>query len=111
MATAASNAPEPATIQLVFAAPSERHKLYLMFEELRQNLRHCRARGVGVAILAGKDAYNGEIQELFHALRGNFAGPCSLALVEDPRFALWLLDCALVALDARASPMLAPTWC
>ena len=94
-------APAPAPIQLVFAAPKERHRLYLMFEELRHNLRRCSARGVGVLILAGSDSCNGEIHELFHTLRSDFSGPCSLGFVEDTRFALWSLDCALVALGAR----------
>ena len=94
-------ASEPAPIQLVFVAPRERNRLYLMFEELRQNLRRRRARGVGVVIVAGKAAGHGEIRELFHGLSRDFAGPCSLVLVEDPRLALWSLDGALVALGAR----------
>ena len=92
---------EPAAIQLVFAAPRERHRLYLMFEALRRKLGGCSARGVGVLVIAAADAADGEVRELFHNLRVDFAGACSLALVEDPRFALWSLDCALVALGAR----------
>ena len=99
---------EETGVALIFVAPSDRHSLYLFFEELRHNVSQCAISGVGLVILAGQELRHGEIHELFAQITEDFPGPASLLFVPDGRFALWALDSILLMIGIRKFVFVGP---
>lgn len=99
---------KPAARALVFVAPSERHSLYLLFEELRHKLSASETQGLALVVVAGKDQRHGEIHELFAQLSDAFSGPSNLVFVADAQYALWALDSILVMLGASYFVFIGP---
>jgi hypothetical protein len=93
---------EEAESALIMTAPSDRHSLYLFFEELRHNLSACAISGMGLVVIAGQELQHGEIHELFGQLADNFSGPASLVFAPDGRHALWTLDSVLLMAGIRS---------
>jgi hypothetical protein len=99
---------EEASAALIMAAPSDRHSLYLFFEELRHNLSACAIHGMGLVIIAGQEWLHGEIHELFGQVAEEFSGPASLLFAPDGRHALWTLDSALLMAGIRSFVFIGP---
>jgi hypothetical protein len=93
---------------LIFVAPTERRRLYYLFESLRQNLSSRSGEGVGLVIVASDVLRHGEIRELFAEISELFVGPSSLVFVQDVDCALWSLASVLTMLEARRFAFFGP---
>jgi hypothetical protein len=87
--------------QFIFAAPSERHSLYRLFEDLAYELVGFRGANLGVTIMASASAQHGEIHDLFDDFQASFTGKANLVFVMDSSHALWPLDELLTMLAVK----------